>query len=240
MTGSIRLVRYQRAVHLRSRACFRCGALALLVLLTPLSLAGNAATRGGAMASSSESVVAIQPLEQEGSLANIDLLHEIAHHISEAKRFSCTFSQTRRIEQLPLPLLSSGALEYRQGGGVKWHTQKPIDSMLRISSAGQMFNNGVEVSGTSILAELLLDLFSGDWHSLQEHFTINIRGALSAWEMTLTPRSKAMASQISSVSLAGSGYIERLVMQEVSGDSTDISFQLAEVVGAASSSPEID
>jgi hypothetical protein len=84
------------------------------------------------------------------------------------------FSQEKQIAQLPVPLQSAGYLELINNDLI-WHTTTPIDSKLRISSAGVsqwQQQDYIALAGSEFVGQLMLAVLQGQQDFIQLHFSI--------------------------------------------------------------------
>ncbi|MGI9287729.1 MAG: LolA family protein [Pseudomonadales bacterium] len=158
--------------------------------------------------------------------ADDDLLAELANRAGENENVAGSFTQQKNIQGLPLALESAGSFNYSKREGVIWHTTSPLDSVLNISAAGLRYDNGEPVQGSSILAEMLLGVFTGDLSQLTQYFTIEVSGKPLAWRIVLAPQSATVAEQVKQITMTGAHFTQRITIIEASGDTTEISLQV--------------
>lgn len=133
-----------------------------------------------------------------------------------------TFTQTKHIQGLPVPLQSSGYLVL-EGEDLLWHTTKPLDSKLLINPAGvsqwqeQQF---VAVGGSEFVGQLMLAVLKQQDQFIAEHFAIS---ELSKEQcITLTPTQAPLNTLFLHITLCGQGVLQKIELQEVNENNTVI------------------
>lgn len=133
-----------------------------------------------------------------------------------------TFTQTKHIQGLPVPLQSSGYIEL-EGEDLLWHTTKPLDSKLLINPAGvsqwqeQQF---VAVGGSEFVGQLMLAVLKQQDQFIAEHFAIS---ALSKEQcITLTPTQAPLNTLFLHITLCGEHALQKIELQEVNENHTVI------------------
>ena len=160
------------------------------------------------------------------AVADDALLAELAKRARANDNVAGSFSQLKNIAGLPLPLESAGTFNYSKAGGVVWRTTEPLQSVLNISTAGLHFDNGTAMPGSSVLAETLLGIFTGNLSNLAQYFSTEVSGEPTDWKIILTPQSKTVAEQVSRITMTGAHFTEHIAIEEASGDATDITLQV--------------
>ena len=155
-----------------------------------------------------------------------DLLTQLAERARANATVTGSFTQQKNIAGLPLPLESAGLFNYSKQEGVVWRTTEPLQSVLNISAAGLRFDNNKAVPGSSVLAETLLGIFTGDLSNLAQYFSTDVSGKPADWKIVLTPQSETVAEQVTQITMTGADFTEHIAIQEASGDSTDITLQV--------------
>lgn len=153
------------------------------------------------------------------------LLAELMDRARANASIAGTFTQKKHIEGLPLALESSGVFSYSSEAGVTWHTTTPLDSMLHISATGLRYDGGEAVPGSSVLAETLLGIFSGDLSNLARYFATEVSGEALDWQVRLLPRSAAVADQVATITMSGAHFTRHISIIAANGDTTEISLQ---------------
>ncbi len=155
-----------------------------------------------------------------------DLLAQLADRARANETVGGSFTQKKNIAGLPLPLQSAGLFNYSKQEGVVWRTTEPLQSVLNISTAGLRFDNGAAVPGSSVLAETLLGIFTGDLSNLAQYFSTEVSGEPADWKIVLTPQSKMVAEQVTQITMTGADFTEHITIDEAGGDATEIALQV--------------
>lgn len=130
-----------------------------------------------------------------------------------------TFTQERHLRGLPRALRSSGRIEIF-ADQVVWVTEEPIEQSLIITHDGIVEHRGAEpMRGSEMIAQLLLAVLQGDIEVIRENFL----DATTATDcITLVPLNAAIREFIDSITSCGSPQLERIELQEQSGNSSSI------------------
>ncbi len=158
------------------------------------------------------------------SIAADDLLAELSARSGQLSAISGVFRQQRIIKQLPVALQSNGIFSYSSSNGIEWRTLHPVESTLSISDQGLLIEGSARQTDSTLFARLILSVFLGDVQALEQHFTIEAVGSLSAWRMRLVPATESIALRYSEIKIAGAEFTETLVLNEPGGDVTKIEF----------------
>lgn len=161
------------------------------------------------------------------------LLGPAARALGGAAAVRGAFSQRKFLRELPQPLTSSGEFLVARGTGIDWHTQAPFDSDLVLTPQAMVQRDGgaeamrVDAStqpGLGAVEQVFDALFALDMPKLAERFTLyGLRGK-DGWTLGLKPRDAALAKMIDTVVISGSEQPQRIVLHEINGDRTEISF----------------
>lgn len=158
--------------------------------------------------------------------ADEGLLAELAKRAGTYANVTGNFTQTKNVSGLPLPLDSAGTFNYSKANGVVWRTTQPLQSLLEISTAGLRFDNDAAVPGSSVLAETLLGIFTGDLSNLAQYFSTEVSGKPTDWKIVLAPQSATVAEQVTQITMTGARFTEHILIEEANGDSTEIALQV--------------
>lgn len=133
------------------------------------------------------------------------------------------FVQEKHLAVLTQPFITKGTYHYQSEVGLIWHTQHPVESLLKITTDGvserQTEGHFKSLTTNSQFSELLLALFSGEQQSLQQQFSIQQMDNT----LTLTPKSPKIARIILEISVQiQNSQIHKIVLQEPEGNYTNI------------------
>jgi outer membrane lipoprotein-sorting protein len=144
------------------------------------------------------------------------------------------FQQERQISGMAQPLHSSGEVLIAKSKGLWWQQQHPFPMTLVLDDSHM-----VQVMGSQapqiITADsnpqmfqfnhLLRALFQADRKVLDENFS-NVFTDLGygKWQLVLTPTTTPLDKLFSSITLQGDKYLNRIELNDLQGDFTEITF----------------
>lgn len=143
------------------------------------------------------------------------------------------FTQIKTMQMFNQPLLSQGNFLLDQKQGLLWRQTAPfpVSLVLVKDKLSQQFG---EQAAEVIIAKdnpmvfyfshLFLSLFKGDMEGLSAQFEMKLSAQGEHWLLLLIPKSAPLNKVFASISIAGTDFIEQLVLQELSGDVSEITF----------------
>jgi len=143
------------------------------------------------------------------------------------------FDQTKQLTGIKKPLLSNGRFCVAAGKGVLWQTLQPFPNTLRITRNAivQMQNGRVAMRldaqqepVVKMINNVLFSLLAGDLSQLDKLFELDGTIKNGNWHVALKAREPGLAKAIGDIQLDGGAYVNKVTMQEASGDHTDIVF----------------
>jgi len=143
------------------------------------------------------------------------------------------FTQTKTMQMFNQPLRSQGNFLLDQNLGLLWRQSAPFPVSLALvkDKLSQQFGDQVaEVIMAKdnpmvfYFSHLFLSLFKGDLQGLSAQFEMKLSDKEDHWLLLLTPKSAPLNKVFATISIAGDEFIEQLVLQELSGDITEIKF----------------
>jgi hypothetical protein len=158
---------------------------------------------------------------------------ELLAKFGERKLVQAQFVQSRQMSALKKPLLTSGRLVFSARDGVLWQIEQPYrmgyilgeQCLIEIGNDGQArARSGSELAALSQVARIFRAMLDANGDALAQTFVVATSANGERWEMTLTPRDSTLAQFLSSVQLEGAAFVNRIRIQEPSGDSTTIRF----------------
>jgi hypothetical protein len=139
------------------------------------------------------------------------------------------FIQTKTVAALSRPLQSNGVLGLSENQELVWQTLRPLKSTLVIDAEGvQQFNRNDQLVSeitnpvANELAQVFLNVLSGNTEALATVFTQNLTCEDSNWQLELVPADEDVKNLLSSLTLNGAEYIEKISFREIRGDYTEI------------------
>ncbi len=157
--------------------------------------------------------------------------------LSEHPNMTGKFTQVKTISKVNRSLNSSGTFIFSLDG-IMWKTEKPFPSTLAVgmTSVVQTMANGkqtvIDASTNQIFTSIsstLSAMFKGDAKTLNANFNVQFSSTADTWSAVLTPKDKAVASILSSLSIGGNytssfADLNKIVMTEATGDTITYSF----------------
>ena len=142
------------------------------------------------------------------------------------------FTQKKQLQDLPMPLLSSGRFVLASGTGIDWQGQKPFASDFILTSNALIESSGGTVHRTdnvqqpalAAVSKLLLALFAVDVKALDAEFRFAGVRTGNSWQLQLLPRHAALAAAFAEAKIEGDSQLRRVVLTDGRGDITEISF----------------
>ena len=141
------------------------------------------------------------------------------------------FEQIRYMKGFKNPLKSEGRFLVSKSHGVVWQGIKPFPSRILIRNSGAIVNLDQPKTTAAkkakkpnaAMSKIMLAMLSGNEAEMAKHFTIQRTETKGLWTLQLQPKG-GMARVFSRVEMKGDRYIHKVVMEEKSGDKTELSF----------------
>lgn len=145
------------------------------------------------------------------------------------------FTQTKKIQILSRPLVSSGDFALVKDKGLIWRTTQPIASAVRITPGGiaqlkdgktTVLVSAKDQPGVSAVGKVLFAIFSLDLNRVRQHFAFRSAAAPAGkpWSAVLEPTDPGLSKFVRSIALTGERTVEGLTLTEANGDVTSIRF----------------
>lgn len=152
-----------------------------------------------------------------------EILREIEKNIVSSPQMLGTFSQTKKLPQLPRPLVSSGVLAISEELGLSWRIENPIEShrIFKLDDGDSRNRVDSSIVGKHV-ADPLLKIISGDFSELDQTFTVGPHIAEEQWRISLVPKQEAFRKVIDSIEVMGDKKIRRIVLSEANMAVTEI------------------
>jgi hypothetical protein len=143
------------------------------------------------------------------------------------------FDQTKQLVGIKKPLVSYGRFCVVAGKGVLWQTLQPFPNTLRLTPDAI-----VQLQGDRVITRLdaqqepvvrminsvLFSVLAGDLQQLNKVFELDGSIHNNHWRVALHARAPTLAKAIGDITLQGDNYVRKVMMQEASGDRTEIIF----------------
>ncbi|MBK0416812.1 outer membrane lipoprotein carrier protein LolA [Chromobacterium haemolyticum] len=162
-----------------------------------------------------------------------DLLSQISRKLAANSILHADFAQSRRMAALKKPLQLSGRMVLSRDSGVIWSIVKPyqLGYVMTPKGVSELLPDGSrrerasrDIPGIGSVEGLFRGLLAGDRNLLQQHFAVEAKGSAAAWTLSLTPKPGPLQKGLGAVELSGAAQLERVLLTEPGGDSTQIRF----------------
>lgn len=166
--------------------------------------------------------------------------------IPEVNILRGNFEQTRYLKGFQKPLKSEGRFLVSKVNGVVWQGMKPFPSRILIRNSGAIVNldqkkNPVKTKAkkpNAAMSKIMLAMLSGDQDEMAKYFNIQRSESNGVWTLQLQPKG-GMARAFFRVEVKGNRYIQKVVMEEKSGDKTELEFSAVSEVPDSLSAEEM-
>lgn len=162
---------------------------------------------------------------------------QILAGVSRAAVLRAEFTQTKTIAALTRPLVTSGRFVFVRGQGLLWRIEQPYRVTYLLADRGivevdengnAIRGGGGQATGLQHVSRIFRALFEPDIELLDQYFTPVASGDARHWELQLAPRQASLRQVFKTVRVAGARFVEQVVLDETSGDTTTIRFQRTE------------
>lgn len=166
--------------------------------------------------------------------------------IPEVNILRGNFEQVRYLQGFKNPLKSEGRFLVSKSNGVVWQGIKPFPSLILVRNSGAIINlnqkkTAVKKSGkkpNAAMSKIMLAMLSGDEAELAKYFKIQRSESAGIWILQLQPKG-GMARVFTRVEVKGDRYIQKVLMEEKSGDKTELNFSAINEVPNTLSAEEL-
>ncbi|WP_374336859.1 outer membrane lipoprotein carrier protein LolA [Leeia sp.] len=174
-----------------------------------------------------------QPLYAALPLAD-ELASRFSQRLDKKPVLRATFVQEKQMAAFKKPLISKGRFVFVAGKGALWSLESPIkvsyimqdDRVIEIDEQGKrLVRTSKEVPAIAQVSKVFRSLLGAQTQSLQDLFMVQANGQVEAWQMQLQPKPGPVAQFMKQVQMAGGRNVERIRIEETSGDATVITFQ---------------
>lgn len=141
------------------------------------------------------------------------------------------FEQIRTLKGFRKPLKSEGRFLVSKANGVIWQNLKPFPSQIRISNSGKIVNLSNKNAAAKAsnkkpnagMNKIMLAVLSGNQTEMAKYFKIERTESNGVWTLQLQPKG-GMARVFAHIEIKGDRHIKQVLMQEKSGDQTELHF----------------
>ena len=160
-----------------------------------------------------------------------DLLHEVLDELGARAAVRADFTQVRENPALSQPQTSTGQLLFVLGHGLLWQVRTPYRETLALTGerAARVDEHGRPQAaradrGVAQVAQMLQGMLSGNPDEALRQFDVAAEGSRAQWTLRFTPRQARMARVLRRIELRGGHYLQGIVVELESGESTHIQF----------------
>lgn len=167
------------------------------------------------------------------SWAKVTDLSSLQTQLAASSTVRGDFTQLRHLEMFEQPLSSQGTFTLNRDQGLLWQQTTPFpvqlvltQDKLRQTFAGQspQVITAQENPMAFYFSHVFLAVFHGDSEALSQQFDMDFTVQDDQWTLVLTPKQPPLSSVFQSISLIGQQDINKLTLQELRGDKTEILF----------------
>jgi hypothetical protein len=178
------------------------------------------------------SILLLSACALQAQKVDIALPEALTAHLKNTPMLHVEFTQTRTLAALSRPLKTTGRLVLAKDQGVIWQVRKPLNltyvvgpkGMLEVGPDGKAkLKSAKDVPMVAQMGRILRALLQGQWSALEDYFTIRGEGKAERWKILLVPKQQT-ATFLKGVQVTGGRFIERIHVDEVSGDGMDLVF----------------
>ena len=173
------------------------------------------------------------------SAAESSVLDQISEKISQYPVIRAEFIQTKQMQALKRPLITTGQFTYAQNDGVLWQIIQPYhisyvlgeDKIVEIDANGLRKERGLrEVAGLAQVGRVFRAVLGANASALHSYFDITVpvnseQSDAGKWQLILKPKQQQISKSLSMITLSGSQFVETIVITEASGDRTTLRFK---------------
>ena len=141
-------------------------------------------------------------------------LKDILKNMPELNSIECKFRQEKIFNNISKPIVSSGDFKFIKNSGVYFYTKYPIKSTADYTNKSyKQINDVIKAISTK------------KYSKLENEFNFYYEGNISKWILGLKPKKNSSSYNIlSSITVYGSDYIEKISIIQVNGNKTIIWF----------------
>lgn len=163
---------------------------------------------------------------------NADLIKEIEAIMAKDEVIQGRFVQEKKLAGFSHAIKSSGSFYLEKSKMLKWETTAPIQSQLTIDieqnhylmDGKDMLGEAAGASAFSMVGEIVISAFGGNWQKLANHFVLAGEVAQGTWSVTLHAKSDVMSRAIDEIIISGDHYVKNIWISDKARDETHIQF----------------
>lgn len=181
--------------------------------------------------------------QQPAAGADDPLLREVSTRLAADTELARRFVQEKQLKILKRPIRTEGAMLYRAGEGVCWHTEQPVLSTLVLgqeqlrqldeAGADAMVITAEQQPALFGFTQLFFSLLAGQVEGAAHQFELRVAGDSGQWQLGLLPRSALLQRFIARMQLDGGERLDTVAVTDPGGDRTAIRFSAFDADSAA-------
>lgn len=166
--------------------------------------------------------------------AEVDLLDKIGQKIEQHAVIRAEFTQTKQMQALKRPLITTGKMTYSRRHGILWQILQPYnisyvlgeDKIIEINANGLRKERGFrDVPGLAQVGRVFRAILGANASALHTYFDVTAQGDTEKWKLVLIPRQQQLLKSLSLIELSGGEFIEAIIITEASGDTATLRFR---------------
>ncbi|OIN25120.1 outer membrane lipoprotein carrier protein LolA [Vibrio barjaei] len=167
------------------------------------------------------------------ALAQVNTMEELQQQLAQHPIVRGDFEQKRTLAMFDQPLTSTGQFTLDKTHGLLWRQDVPftVQLVLTKDKLRQTFADQPAQVITAkdnpmafYFSHIFLAVFHGDTEQLKQQFDMTFKADNGQWTLVLTPKAAPLNAVFDTITLGGKSDLERLTLQEIRGDKTDILF----------------
>lgn len=160
-------------------------------------------------------------------------MEELQQQLAQHPIVRGDFEQKRTLAMFDQPLTSTGQFTLDKTHGLLWRQDVPftVQLVLTKDKLRQTFADQPAQVITAkdnpmafYFSHIFLAVFHGDTDQLKQQFDMTFKADNGQWTLALTPKAAPLNAVFNTITLGGKSDLERLTLQEIRGDKTDILF----------------
>jgi len=165
--------------------------------------------------------------------AEVTNLPSLQQQLAKSNIVRGDFTQSRHLEMFELPLTSQGRFTLSKSDGLLWqqNTPFPVNLVLTENKLRQTFSGQAPQIITAkenpmafYFSHVFLDVFHGNTDALKAQFEMDFSVSEGQWTLLLSPKQPPLNAVFKHIQLTGRDDIDKLELQELRGDKTEIQF----------------
>ena len=142
-------------------------------------------------------------------------LQDISDKLPKMHGIKCKFKQEKYLQNIQKPIISGGDFEFIENKGVYFYTKYPVESTTDFTNEKYKQIN-----------DIVKAISSKKYSKLENEFDFYYSGDISNWSLGLKPKKSSDAHKfISSITIEGKHYINKININQTNGNKTLIWFE---------------